>query len=116
MRALANTMWPALLMLSMWVWPVQQAGGQTRAAIATTKPAPDPYLRAAAKIGLAPGECAAVEDSKHGVQSARAAGIGFIIALGDKKQHSYLSRLPGVKLVVENLGQIPAKDLFASNH
>ncbi len=80
-----------------------------------TKPAPDPYLRAAAKLGLAPAECAAVEDSKHGVQSARAAGIGFIIALGDEKQRPYLSRLPGVKLVVENLGQVPAKDLFASN-
>lgn len=78
-----------------------------------TKPAPDPYLRAAANLGLAPGECAAVEDSKHGIQSARAAGIGFIIALGAKPDHPRLRRLPGVMLVVENLGQIPLKDLFS---
>jgi HAD superfamily hydrolase (TIGR01509 family) len=78
-----------------------------------TKPAPDPYLRVAAKLGLAPAQCAAVEDSRHGVQSARAAGIGFIIALGVQADHAYLSRLPGVGLVVENLGQVPAGELFA---
>jgi HAD superfamily hydrolase (TIGR01509 family) len=78
-----------------------------------TKPAPDPYLRAAAKLGLEPSACAAVEDSKHGVQSARAAGMGYIIALGTKPDHPYLSRLPGVGMVVENLGQVPARELFA---
>lgn len=80
-----------------------------------TKPAPEPYQRAAAKLGLSPAECAAVEDSRHGVQSAQAAGIGFIIALGDKSVHARLIRLPGVRLVVENLGQIPARDLFKTN-
>ncbi len=80
-----------------------------------TKPAPDPYLRAAANLGLTPGECVVVEDSQHGIQAARAAGAGFIIALGPLSQHARLRRLPGVKLVVENLGQIPADDLFAAN-
>lgn len=43
--------------------------------LARTKPAPDPYLRAAELLGLAPQLCVAVEDSPVGVQSARAAGM-----------------------------------------
>ncbi|WP_405587542.1 HAD family hydrolase [Streptomyces sp. NBC_01190] len=39
-----------------------------------TKPAPDPYLAAAAKLGAEPARCVAVEDSPIGVASARAAG------------------------------------------
>ncbi|MFF2814300.1 HAD family hydrolase [Kitasatospora cineracea] len=39
-----------------------------------TKPAPDPYLAAAARLGLAPAVCVAVEDTPTGVASARAAG------------------------------------------
>jgi beta-phosphoglucomutase len=40
-----------------------------------TKPAPDPYLKAAEMHGLAPRECAAIEDSNWGLQSARDAGL-----------------------------------------
>ncbi|MGW4807073.1 HAD family hydrolase [Kitasatospora sp. NPDC004272] len=39
-----------------------------------TKPAPDPYLAAAERLGLAPAACVAVEDTPTGVASARAAG------------------------------------------
>jgi beta-phosphoglucomutase-like phosphatase (HAD superfamily) len=38
------------------------------------KPAPDPYLRAAERLGVAPGLCLALEDSHVGVRSASAAG------------------------------------------
>lgn len=38
------------------------------------KPAPDPYLRAAELLGVAPGDCVAIEDSPTGVASAEAAG------------------------------------------
>jgi beta-phosphoglucomutase len=40
-----------------------------------TKPAPDPYLRAAELHGVAPGACVAIEDSHWGLESARAAGM-----------------------------------------
>jgi len=46
-----------------------------------SKPAPDPYLRAvtllSAAVGspVAPGECVAIEDSRWGLESARAAGL-----------------------------------------
>ncbi|MDS0133159.1 MULTISPECIES: HAD family phosphatase [unclassified Amycolatopsis] len=37
------------------------------------KPAPDVYLRAAELLGVAPGDCAAVEDTTNGLRSALAA-------------------------------------------
>ena len=39
------------------------------------KPAPDVYLRAAELLGVAPAECAAVEDTTNGLRSALAAGM-----------------------------------------
>ncbi|MGK7870097.1 HAD family hydrolase [Falsiroseomonas sp. E2-1-a20] len=39
------------------------------------KPAPDPYLLAAARLGVAPALCLALEDSHNGVRSAAAAGM-----------------------------------------
>lgn len=39
------------------------------------KPAPDVYLRAAGLLGVAPSECAAVEDTTNGLRSALAAGM-----------------------------------------
>ena len=46
----------------------------------SSKPAPDPYLRAVALLSAAHGaiaasECVAIEDSKWGLESARAAGL-----------------------------------------
>lgn len=42
---------------------------------AAGKPAPDPFLRAAARLGVAPSLCLALEDSHNGVRSASAAGM-----------------------------------------
>jgi beta-phosphoglucomutase-like phosphatase (HAD superfamily) len=38
------------------------------------KPDPEIYEKAAARLGLAPAECGAIEDSTPGVASARSAG------------------------------------------
>jgi HAD superfamily hydrolase (TIGR01509 family) len=43
------------------------------------KPAPDVYLAAAARIGVAPAECLALEDSPTGLASAHAAGMRCIL-------------------------------------
>lgn len=42
--------------------------------VAHSKPAPDGYLEAARRLGVAPEECVGVEDSLNGVKSLRAAG------------------------------------------
>lgn len=42
------------------------------------KPAPDVYLEAARLLGVAPGACAAIEDSHGGIRSARAAGMRVV--------------------------------------
>lgn len=39
------------------------------------KPAPDPFLKAAERLGVEPGLCLALEDSHVGVRSAAAAGM-----------------------------------------
>ena len=44
------------------------------------KPAPDVYLQAAARLGAAPEDCVAVEDSTNGIRSAAAAGT-IVIAV-----------------------------------
>lgn len=43
------------------------------------KPAPEPYLRAAALAGLDPAEMLAVEDSLTGARAARAAGMRVVL-------------------------------------
>jgi HAD superfamily hydrolase (TIGR01509 family) len=40
-----------------------------------SKPAPDPYLRAAERLGVEPGFCLALEDSFNGIRSASSAGM-----------------------------------------
>ena len=46
--------------------------------VAGGKPAPDVYLECAGKLGIAPGSCAAVEDSENGLRSAAAAGMSVM--------------------------------------
>ncbi len=42
------------------------------------KPAPDVFLEAARRLGIAPGRCAAIEDSANGLRAAKAAGMRVV--------------------------------------
>ncbi len=46
---------------------------------AESKPSPDPYLRAAEVLGVAPADCLALEDSHAGVRAAVAAGMRTVM-------------------------------------
>jgi sugar-phosphatase len=46
--------------------------------VARGKPAPDPYLLAAARLGVDPARCVVVEDAPSGIASARAAGARVV--------------------------------------
>ena len=69
------------------------------------KPAPDSYLKAAELIGVAPAHAVAIEDSRWGLESARAAGmrtIGITTTYG-------ASALTLANLVVGSLDEITVK-------
>ncbi len=51
----------------------------TRDDVRRGKPAPDVFLLAAARLGVAPERCIAVEDSANGAAAARAAGMRVIM-------------------------------------
>jgi HAD superfamily hydrolase (TIGR01509 family) len=76
------------------------------------KPAPDIYRQAAANLGLDPARCVVVEDSQSGLEAARRAGIGYIVALGPAPTHPQLARLEGVDEVIDSLERFPRERLF----
>jgi beta-phosphoglucomutase-like phosphatase (HAD superfamily) len=70
-----------------------------------TKPAPDPYLRAAELHGVPPTECVAIEDSQWGLQSAREAGM---ITIGIT--HTYpRNELNQATLVIDSLDELTSE-------
>jgi beta-phosphoglucomutase len=75
-----------------------------------TKPAPDPYLLAATLHGVPPAACVAIEDSRWGLESARAAGMRTIAVT-----HTYpREALTGAAdRVVDSLAEI-TRELVAS--
>jgi HAD superfamily hydrolase (TIGR01509 family) len=51
--------------------------------VTATKPAPDPYLVAAAQLGVTPERCIAIEDSPVGLRAARTAGCVVLVVPND---------------------------------
>lgn len=47
--------------------------------VARSKPEPDIFLLAAARLGVAPTQCLVFEDSSYGAQGALAAGMGVVL-------------------------------------
>ena len=66
------------------------------------KPAPDVYLEAATRLGIAPVGCAAVEDSHNGILSARAAGMR-VVAIPNPEFPPGEKALEAADVVVESL-------------
>ncbi|WP_308408139.1 HAD-IA family hydrolase [Streptomyces mayonensis] len=66
------------------------------------KPDPEPYVSAAARLGVAPARCLVVEDAPAGVEAARAAGCGVIGVLGTVEP----SDLSGADLLVDGLDRL----------
>ncbi len=51
----------------------------TRDEVSQGKPHPEPFLTAAARLGMRPADCLALEDSHNGVRAAHAAGMRVIM-------------------------------------
>jgi HAD superfamily hydrolase (TIGR01509 family) len=58
--------------------------------VAKGKPAPDLFLHAAARMGVEPAACVVVEDSRYGVEAARAAGMRALGFAGGLTPARYL--------------------------
>jgi HAD superfamily hydrolase (TIGR01509 family) len=54
--------------------------------VSRAKPAPDPYLAAAAILNIKASDCLAIEDSPNGIRSARAAGMQVIAVTNTYKR------------------------------
>ncbi|MGK9067347.1 HAD family hydrolase [Stutzerimonas chloritidismutans] len=79
--------------------------------VASPKPAPDVYLLAAERMGVAPGRCLVIEDSPTGVLAARTAGmqvIGFTGASHIPEGHDQALRELGVTAVISRMQDLPA--------
>jgi HAD superfamily hydrolase (TIGR01509 family) len=70
------------------------------------KPHPEPYLTAAAALGLAPGDCIAVEDSNTGAKSAESAGCLVLVVENHVPVLAGERRIFADSLVGVDLGQI----------
>ncbi len=81
----------------------------TKEEIARSKPAPETFLKAAEKLGLAPACCAVVEDAVPGVQAARAAGMP-VVAVTTTRQREDLAQ---ADRVVDSLSDLKASDFLA---
>jgi len=62
------------------------------------KPHPEPYLTAAAELGIQPSDCVAIEDSLSGVTSALAAGM-HVIAVQTDPHDAQKMRALGASIV-----------------
>lgn len=69
---------------------------------AAKKPAPDIYLLALDRLGVDAGEAIALEDTLHGLKSARAAGIKCLVT---PSFYSDDQRFDGAASVFDNLGE-----------
>jgi beta-phosphoglucomutase-like phosphatase (HAD superfamily) len=77
------------------------------------KPAPDVYLEAARRLGIAPARCLVIEDSRNGVLAGRAAGMRVVLV-----PNASVAPGPGVAeiadAVLERLADLPVASLGSS--
>ena len=66
------------------------------------KPAPDIFLIAADKIGIAPKDCVVIEDAIAGINSAKNAGIGKIYAMDSLEPIEFYKNIDGLSGILKN--------------
>ena len=70
------------------------------------KPAPDIYEIAAKNLELDPKDCIVVEDAVSGIDSAKNAGIGKIIAIASMEPVELYQKMPHVSEIITDFSQI----------
>ncbi len=72
------------------------------------KPHPGIFLEAAARLAVDPPRCAVIEDSRAGVEAARAGGIGLVVGLAADKTQADILRQCGADIVLSDLSELGA--------
>lgn len=75
------------------------------------KPEPDIFLVAAGALGLAPARCVVFEDSASGLLSAHKAGIGRVVAVGDRLMFTEFVSVGVVDQVIGDFGEFDASTI-----
>ena len=75
------------------------------------KPAPDIYVKASKILGIDPKDCIVVEDAVSGIESARSANIGKIIAIASMESVDLYKNIPAVSQIIKNFDEID-KSIF----
>ncbi len=73
------------------------------------KPHPEAFLVAAQRLGLTPASCAVVEDSVHGIQAAKRAGMLALAVLTTTAEDQLGAA--GADLLVKEVGEIQPEEL-----
>lgn len=79
------------------------------------KPAPDIYIKAAKILNLSPKDCIVVEDAISGIESARSAGIGKIIAIASMESVDLYKKISAVSQIIKNFNEIDKQIFQISN-
>jgi HAD superfamily hydrolase (TIGR01509 family) len=75
--------------------------------VARGKPAPDVYLEAARRLGVAPSRCAAIEDSASGIRAAHAAGMR-VLAYPNRHYPPPAEALALADSMLDTVDEVPA--------
>lgn len=76
------------------------------------KPAPDVYLEALRRLGVAPERAAAIEDSTNGLLAARAAGM-FVVAVPGTVFPPRADALAAADVVIDSLTELTPETVLA---
>jgi beta-phosphoglucomutase len=90
------------------------AGGVIDASVASEdvregKPHPEAFLTAAQRLGVVPACCAVVEDSVHGIEAAKRAGMLAVAVLTSTAREQLTAA--GADVVVNEVGDLQGHDL-----
>jgi HAD superfamily hydrolase (TIGR01509 family) len=69
------------------------------------KPAPDVYLEASRRLGVAAQSCAAIEDSQNGIRSAKAAGMR-VIAIPNRRFPPCEEALADADVLLDSIAEL----------
>lgn len=78
----------------------------TREQYAESKPHPEPYLKAADRLGVRPEQCLVIEDSERGLRAAKAAGMCCWVV---PSRLTCGARFDGADAVLPDLAEVAAR-------